>query len=165
MATTRRHIVAAVVLGTATATIAEMRPPTVDDATAFIGAAVARHHAVPALREDERAWAIAVEFSGCSVERRTSRDVRVLGRWEVVADTTRWGLADIDTPAIGVTDAPGGGSTFLVALPCAGDRRCVDRGRSGRDRITFLELTSRFMAERVAAAFRYAADRCTQPQP
>ncbi len=164
MSPVRRDLIVAVLLSSVTAAIADRRPPTLEATTAFIAAAVQRHHArVPLRDEHEREWTIRAEFSGCSIERRTSREVRLLQTWETRVSVAGWRLADTDPAAIRVTaETRGGEPFFLVTLPCDDDRACVDRGPLGRDRVSYFEFASEQMAQRVAAGFRHATNLCEQ---
>src|SRR5687767_4906966 len=144
MSPVRRDLIVAVLLSGAAAALADMRPPTLEATTTFIAAAVERHHApVPFHDEQERAWTILAEFSGCSIERRTSHDVRLLRTWQSRTSVARWRLGDTDAAAIRVTtEMRDGKPSFMVTLPCDDDRACVDRGPSGRERVSYFEFTS-----------------------
>ena len=160
----RRDFIVAVLLSGTAAAVADMRPPSLEATTSFIAAAVQRHHARVSLRDDEeRAWTVVAEFIHCSVEKRTSHEVRVFRTWEARTSVARWHLADTDAAAIRVTnDTRDGKRSFMVTVPCRDHRACVDRGRSGRDRLSYLEFRSDQIAQRVAAAFRHATNLCQE---
>jgi hypothetical protein len=157
-----RDLIVGVLLSSVAAAVADVRPPTLEATTAFIAAAVQRHHApIPLRDEQERGWTILAEFSGCSIERRTLHEVRLLSTWETRTSVARWRLVDTDPAAIRVTtETHGGKPFFLVTLPCDDDRACVDRGPLGRDRVSYFEFASEQMAQRVAAGFRHATNLC-----
>ncbi len=164
MSAVRRDLIVAVLLSSVAAAVADRQPPTLEATTAFIASAVQRHHApVPVRDEQERAWMILAEFSGCSIQKRTSHEVRLLQTWETRTSVARWRLVDTDPAAIRVTtETRGGKPSFLVTLPCDDDRACVDRGPLGRDRVSYFEFASEQMAQRVAAGFRHATNLCEQ---
>ena len=159
----RRDVVAAVLLSAAAATVADMRPPALDDATGFIVTAVARHHAAPSAREYTRGWTVAAEFDACAARRRTAHEVLDFGAWQPVTALTRWEMSSIDGAAIGVTtEVSGRKEVYVVTLPCLSNGDCV-RTDAVKRRDARFEFTSSIIAQRVAAAFRYAADLCTIP--
>jgi hypothetical protein len=139
-----------------------MTPPTVDDATEFIAAAVRRHHVSAPSRHDEvRHWSVEAVASACSIEKRTSYEERLLGRWEPRTSVARWRLSDVDPAGVHVTtERRGDKSAYIVTVPCEADRRCVDQGGGGRASAAMFAMTSALMAQRIAAAFRHAASLC-----
>jgi hypothetical protein len=167
MSPVRRDVIAAVLLSGAAAAIADMRPPGLEETTAFVTAAVQRHHVrLPSRDGDERNWDTAITFAGCAVESRTSLDVRLLGAWQPRSWIARWHLGDAAAQDVHVTTArQGDRATFVVTVRCEDDRACVDRGPAGRDRAASLEFTSDVMARRVAAAFRHASTLCAPAAP
>lgn len=166
MSPVRRDVIAAVLLSGAAAAMADMRPPGLEETTAFVTGAVQRHHVrLPSRDGDERHWDTAITFAGCAVESRTSLEVHLLGAWQPRRWSARWHLGDAAPHNVRVTTAwRGDTTTFVVTVPCHDDRVCVDHGPSGRDRAASFEFTSDVMAQRVAAAFRHAASLCERQE-